>query len=64
MYPLHFAPVLDYANSLQMFIAWLAGARFDIIGAQFKEQMGDLLGMNSEPAQVTKVHVTSDHSEL
>ncbi|KAJ4374001.1 bifunctional farnesyl-diphosphate farnesyltransferase/squalene synthase [Neocucurbitaria cava] len=47
-----------------LFVAWLAGARFDIAYYQFKEQMGELLGYNTKPAQVTEVHVASDHSEL
>ncbi|KAF1841876.1 farnesyl-diphosphate farnesyl transferas-like protein [Cucurbitaria berberidis CBS 394.84] len=47
-----------------LFIAWIAGARFDIAYYQLKEQLGDLLGTNSKPAQVTEVHVASGHSEL
>ncbi|CAO2657526.1 Nn.00g036520.m01.CDS01 [Neocucurbitaria sp. VM-36] len=47
-----------------LFVAWLAGARFDIAYYQFKEQLGDLLGTNTQPAQVTEVHVASGHSEL
>ncbi|OAL56896.1 farnesyl-diphosphate farnesyl transferas-like protein [Pyrenochaeta sp. DS3sAY3a] len=49
---------------LMLFIAWLAGARFDIAWVQFKEQLGQLLGTNSQPAQVTEAHVKVDHSEL
>lgn len=52
------------ANLKQLFIAWLAGARFDIAYVQFKEQLGQLLGTNTQPAQVTEAHVKVDHSEL
>lgn len=49
---------------IMLFVAYLAGARFDIAYHQFKAQMGQLLGFGGEPAQVTQVHVKSDHSEL
>jgi len=47
-----------------LFVAYLFGARFDIAYYQIKEQMGELLGWNAQPAQVTQVHVKSGHSEL
>ncbi|KAF2110353.1 farnesyl-diphosphate farnesyl transferas-like protein [Lophiotrema nucula] len=43
-----------------LFIAWLAGARFDIAFVQFKQQMGQLLGTSS----FNSSEVASDHSEL
>ncbi|KAF1942187.1 farnesyl-diphosphate farnesyl transferas-like protein [Clathrospora elynae] len=49
---------------IMLFVAWLAGARFDIAYYQFKEELGKLLGYNTGPAQVTEVHVASDKSEL
>ncbi|KAH7402480.1 farnesyl-diphosphate farnesyl transferase-like protein [Pyrenochaeta sp. MPI-SDFR-AT-0127] len=47
-----------------LFVAWMAGARFDIAWYQFKEQLGQLLGTNTKPAQVTEVHVAAGHGEL
>jgi hypothetical protein len=53
----------------QLFVAWMAGARFDIAYYQFKEQMGGLLGWTTSNAtkiaEVTKVvEAAPGHSEL
>jgi farnesyl-diphosphate farnesyltransferase len=53
----------------QLFVAWLAGARFDIAYYQMKEQLGGLLGWSSSNmtkiAEVTKVvEAAPGHSEL
>lgn len=49
----------------QLFVAWMAGARFDIAYYEFKQQFGELVGFaKGVPAQVTEVHVNSGHSEL
>lgn len=42
----------------QLFVAWMAGARFDIAYYQFKQQMGELLGYGSSNA-TKAVEVTS-----
>jgi farnesyl-diphosphate farnesyltransferase len=54
--------LIDY----QIFIAWLAGARFDIAYSEAKQQLGELLGWVAPKAveAVTEVHVTSGKSEL
>jgi farnesyl-diphosphate farnesyltransferase len=47
------------ANVYQLFVAYLAGARFDIAYTQFKHEFGNLVGFMggnaSTPAQVTEV---------
>jgi hypothetical protein len=53
----------------QLFVAWMAGARFDIAYYQFKEQLGGLLGWGTSNAtkiaEVTKVvEAAPGHSEL
>jgi farnesyl-diphosphate farnesyltransferase len=53
----------------QLFVAWLAGARFDIAYYQMKEQLGGLMGWTSSNmtkiAEVTKiVEAVPEHSEL
>jgi len=55
------------ANSFQLGIAWLAGARFDIAFTQFKSEFGKLMslaGLDNGTAQVTEVHETLIKSEL
>ncbi|EMD89916.1 hypothetical protein COCC4DRAFT_158318 [Bipolaris maydis ATCC 48331] len=53
-------------TSLMLFIAHLAGARFDIAWSQAKTDLGKLLGgaASTAPAQVTKVLETVEKSEL
>ncbi|EMD65524.1 hypothetical protein COCSADRAFT_35564 [Bipolaris sorokiniana ND90Pr] len=53
-------------TSLMLFIAYLAGARFDIAWSQAKTDIGKLLGgaASTAPAQVTKVLETVEKSEL
>ncbi|EUC47679.1 hypothetical protein COCMIDRAFT_89307 [Bipolaris oryzae ATCC 44560] len=53
-------------TSLMLFIAYLAGARFDIAWSQAKTDLGKLLGgaASTAPAQVTKVLETVEKSEL
>jgi farnesyl-diphosphate farnesyltransferase len=65
------SPLLLRLTCYQLFIAWLAGARFDIAYAEFKEQMGQLLGFFDEPEYEpvstiveTVVKDASGHSEL
>jgi farnesyl-diphosphate farnesyltransferase len=58
-----------HANYLQLFVAYLAGARFDIAYYQAKEQFGQLLGWGASNAtkiaEVTKVvEAAPGHSEL
>jgi farnesyl-diphosphate farnesyltransferase len=53
----------------QLFVAWLAGARFDIAYYKMKEQLGGLMGWTSSNmtkiAEVTKVvEAVPEHSEL
>jgi farnesyl-diphosphate farnesyltransferase len=60
---------LILANAHQLFVAWLAGARFDIAYTQFKHEIGNLVGFmtgnGTVPAQVTEVvHETIEKSEL
>jgi farnesyl-diphosphate farnesyltransferase len=55
---------LRRANLFQLFVAYLAGARFDMAYAQFKIEFSKLLGYGSAPAQVTEVHETLGKSEL
>jgi farnesyl-diphosphate farnesyltransferase len=61
------ASILALANMYQLFVAYLAGARFDIAYTQFKHEMGNLVGFmtGSAPAQVTEVvQETLEKSEL
>ena len=46
------------SNMIQIFVAYLAGARFDIAYYQFKEQIGELLGWSASNATAA-VEVTS-----
>jgi farnesyl-diphosphate farnesyltransferase len=56
---------LEDANSPQVFVAWLAGARFDIAYVEAKKQFGELLGWGPKAVEtVTEVHVASGKSEL
>jgi farnesyl-diphosphate farnesyltransferase len=60
---------LMLTNAHQLFVAWLAGARFDIAYTQFKHEIGNLVGFmtgnGTVPAQVTEVvHETIEKSEL
>jgi farnesyl-diphosphate farnesyltransferase len=52
------------ANTLQIFTAYMAGARFDIAYTQAKQDIGKLLGRSNATAQVTEVHETLAKSEL
>lgn len=55
------------ANKVQLFVAWLAGARFDIAYTQFKLEFGKLMGvmgLDKTPEVVTEVHETLNKSEL
>jgi farnesyl-diphosphate farnesyltransferase len=55
------------ADDLQLFIAWLFGARFDIAYTQFKLEFGKLMGvmgLDKTPEVVTEVHETLNKSEL
>lgn len=47
-----------------LFVAWMAGARFDIAYYQMKEQVGQLLGKAAATPQVTAAKVVTEHSEL
>ncbi|KAF2654324.1 farnesyl-diphosphate farnesyltransferase [Lophiostoma macrostomum CBS 122681] len=47
-------------TSSMFFVAWLAGARFDIAFTQFREQMGQLLGTSN----ASSTTVEPGHSEL
>jgi len=61
------SPCSISANSFQLGIAWLAGARFDIAFTQFKSEFGKLMslaGLDNGTAQVTEVHETLIKSEL
>ena len=49
-------------TSRQLFVAWMAGARFDIAYYQAKESLGEFFG--STPKAITEVKVEVDHSEL
>ncbi|KAF2132295.1 squalene synthetase [Dothidotthia symphoricarpi CBS 119687] len=49
-------------SSLMIFVAWMAGARFDIAYYQGKESLRQLFG--SVPKEITEVKVAVDHSEL
>jgi farnesyl-diphosphate farnesyltransferase len=58
---------LILANAHQLFVAYLAGARFDIAYNQFKHELGNLVSFmtGSAPAQVTEViQETIEKSEL
>jgi farnesyl-diphosphate farnesyltransferase len=53
----------------QLFVAWMAGARFDIAYYKAKEQIGELMGWGASNAtkiaEVTKVvEAVPVHSEL
>lgn len=60
------------ANRLQLVIAWLAGARFDIAYYQAKEQLGQLFGSGdlngsgdlSSSSAVLEAKPSLDHGEL
>ena len=59
--------VRSLANMYQLFVAYLAGARFDIAYTQFKHEMGNLVGFmtGSAPAQITEaVQEVVEKSEL
>ncbi|RYO23858.1 putative squalene synthase [Alternaria arborescens] len=52
---------------IMLFVAWLAGARFDIAYTQFKLEFGKLMGvmgLDKTPEVVTEVHETLNKSEL
>jgi farnesyl-diphosphate farnesyltransferase len=58
---------LILANEHQLFVAYLAGARFDIAYTQFKHEFGNLVSFmtGSAPAQATEiVQETLEKSEL
>lgn len=50
-------------TSSMIFVAWLAGARFDIAYYELKAQLGELLGW-AEPKAVEAVKVVTEKSEL
>jgi hypothetical protein len=63
------------ANTCQLFVAWMAGARFDIAYYQAKSELSQLFGWSttnftqiaeaSKVAEVTKVvEAAAGHSEL
>lgn len=52
-----------YANPCQIFVAYLAGARFDIAYYEIKNQVRELLGW-AEPKVVETVKVVTEKSEL
>ncbi|KAH6620079.1 farnesyl-diphosphate farnesyl transferas-like protein [Boeremia exigua] len=54
--------VMIIASSM-IFVAWLAGARFDIAYVEIKQQLGQLLGW-AEPKAVEAVKVVTEKSEL
>ena len=57
--------MLEDANLPQIFVAWLAGARFDIAYVEAKKSFGELMGSGPKAVEtVTEVHVTSGKSEL
>lgn len=59
------AGTVFFLTAIMMFVAWLAGARFDIAYAQFKVEFGRLIGfMTGAPEQVIEVHETLSKSEL
>lgn len=47
----------------QIFVAWLAGARFDIAFVEIKQQISQLMGW-AEPQVVEAVKVVTEKSEL
>ncbi|KNG47342.1 squalene synthetase [Stemphylium lycopersici] len=52
-------------TGLMIFVAWLAGARFDIAWSQAKLDIGKLLNAGKKvPAEVTEVYETMEKSEL
>ncbi|CAN9149034.1 unnamed protein product [Alternaria alternata] len=58
---------LVYIVAAVLFVAWLAGARFDIAYTQFKLEFGKLMGvmgLDKTPEVVTEVHETLNKSEL
>ena len=68
-FPYIYSPVNFLLTFSQLFVAWMAGARFDIAYYQAKEQLGQLLGYGaanaSKVAEVTKVvEAVPGHSEL
>jgi len=59
------SPLCKILTARQLFVAWMAGARFDIAYYEFKKQFGELVSFaKGAPAQVTQAHVDSGHSEL
>lgn len=52
-----------YSNTLQIFVAYLAGARFDIAYYEIKGQVRELLGW-AEPKVIETVKVVTEKSEL
>lgn len=55
---------LGSADLLKLFIAWMAGARFDIAWTQLKQQLGQLLGYSTGPVEIADIHVPVAHKEL
>ncbi|KAF2022241.1 farnesyl-diphosphate farnesyltransferase [Aaosphaeria arxii CBS 175.79] len=49
-------------TSSMLFVAWLAGARFDLAFGQAKQQLGELFGSGSDAKNT--IAPSSDHSEL
>lgn len=52
-----------YSNTLKIFVAYLAGARFDIAYYEIKGQVRELLGW-AEPKVIETVKVVTEKSEL
>lgn len=57
---IHSISLAPFLTGVQLVIAWFAGARFDIAFDQFKEQMGQLLGIG----KAINASTESGHSEL
>jgi farnesyl-diphosphate farnesyltransferase len=52
-----------HTNTPQIFVAYLAGARFDIAYYEIKNQVRELLGW-AEPKVIETVKVVTEKSEL
>lgn len=56
-------PARIFSDTAQIFVAYLAGARFDIAYYEIKDQVRELLGW-AEPKVIETVKVVTEKSEL
>ena len=56
-------PARIFSDTVQIFVAYLAGARFDIAYYEIKNQVRELLGW-AEPKVIETVKVVTEKSEL